>query len=119
MMGLRIQSGGRPNKLEIKNNLLYFTNQYQGLQIYDISSSTPTQRGRNVINVTHARYSYAMSIDASASNMYFYYSSRIYVHRMNNGIPQSSNYASPLIYLNNVYGMSAHPTDDNIHGFKV
>ena len=115
MMGYRIQSGGRPNKLEIKNNLLYFTNQYQGLQIYDISSSTPTQRGRNVINVTHARYSYAMSIDASASNMYFYYSNRIYVHRMNNGIPQSYNYASPLIYLNNVYGMSAHPTDDNIH----
>ena len=56
-----------------------------------------------------------MSIDASASNMYFYYNSQIYVHRMNNGIPQSYAYANPLIYLNNVYGMSAHPTDDNIH----
>ena len=115
MMGLRIQSGGRPNKLEIKNNLLYFTNQYQGLQIYDISSSTPTQRGRNVINQSHSRYSYAMSIDASASNMYFYYNSQIYVHRMNMNIPQSNHYAAPRIYLNNVYGMSAHPTDDNIH----
>ena len=103
-----------PRHLSIKNNILNAINPYGQSFTRNLSTNTNINCGSGYD--THIRYSLHGTHDASGSNFYVHRYRYLYRYTVdNNGCISKSRASS--IYRNQWrygWGMSAHPTDDNI-----
>jgi type IV pilus assembly protein PilY1 len=109
-------TGSYPHAFQIQNNILYSIDR-NNIIVRNLSTNTNISCSYSSNLRNYGRYSYAMTVDQSGSNMYIKNSSYTYRFPINASTKcPGTNYASRF---NDgagwtSYGIVAHPTDDSI-----
>ena len=108
-------TGSYPHAFQIQNNILYSIDR-NNIIVRNLSTNTNISCSYSSNLRNYGRYSYAMTVDQSGSNMYIKYSSYTYRFPITASTKcPGTNYASRISDSVSVsYGMVAHPTDDKI-----
>ena len=110
-----VSTGYYPHAFQIQNNILYSIDRSY-IKVRNLSTNTNISCSYSGNLRNYGRYSYAMTVDQSGSNMYIKYGSRTFSFQINASTKCPRDYYNAQIMdgIGVSYGMVAHPTDDSI-----